>query len=128
MKMEALLLKAQGLPHQQIARCVGISENTLRAYLKQYQTGGIAALVEVKFYRPSSELLEHKDSLEAHFRANPPTTVAQAIAQIEQLTGLKRSPTQVRLFLKNLGLKRLKTYSVPAKFDEQAQLTFKKTN
>jgi transposase len=128
MKMEALLLKAKGLPHQQIAQCVGISENTLRAYLKQYQTGGVTALLEIKFYRPGSQLLEHKDSLEAHFRANPPVTIAKAIAEIEQLTGLKRSPTQIRLFLKRLGLKRLKTYSVPAKFDEQAQLTFKKTN
>lgn len=30
-KFEAVLLKAKGLPHQQIAHCVGISENTLRS-------------------------------------------------------------------------------------------------
>ncbi len=34
-KMEALLLKAKGLPHHHIASCVGICENTLRTYLTQ---------------------------------------------------------------------------------------------
>jgi DNA-binding NarL/FixJ family response regulator len=31
-KMEALLLKAKGLPHHQIASCVGVCENTVRSY------------------------------------------------------------------------------------------------
>ena len=39
-RLEALWLKRQGLPHHQRARLCGISGNTLRAYLKQYQTGG----------------------------------------------------------------------------------------
>ena len=29
-KMEALLLKSEGLPHQQMTRILGVSENTLR--------------------------------------------------------------------------------------------------
>jgi hypothetical protein len=72
-KMEALLLKARGLPHHQIATCVGVCEN-------------------------------------------------------EELTGLKRSPTQGRIFLKKLGLKRLKTAAVPAKLDADLQETFKTTS
>jgi len=44
------------------------------------------------------------------------------------LTGIKRSPTQIRIFLKKLGLKRLKTYAIPAKYDQERQETFKKTN
>ncbi|NWJ45664.1 MAG: winged helix-turn-helix domain-containing protein [Chloroflexi bacterium] len=50
------------------------------------------------------------------------------MAKIEELTGLKGNPTQVGIFLKKLGLKRLKTYSVPAKFDQAQQTHFKKTN
>ncbi len=42
--MEALLLKARGLPHHQIASCVGVCENTARSYFQQYQSGGIEAL------------------------------------------------------------------------------------
>jgi transposase len=128
MKMEALLLKAKGLPHHQIASCVGICENTLRTYLKQYQTGGIEALKVLQFHRPSSELEAHRDTIEAFFQEHPATTIPQAVKRIEQLTGLKRSPTQVGIFLKKLGLKRLKTSAIPAKCDVELQATFKKTN
>jgi transposase len=47
---------------------------------------------------------------------------------IEQLTGIKRSAKQVGVFLKKLGLKRLKTYAMPAKMDGEVQEAFKKTN
>ena len=127
-KMEALLLKARGLPHHQIARCVGICENTLRSYLEQYQTGGIEALKRVQFHQPTSELENYHDTLEASFREHPATTIPEAVKRIEDLTGLKRSPTQVGIFLKKLGLKRLKTSAIPAKCDVQQQESFKKTN
>jgi len=128
MKMEAVLLKAKGVPHHQIASCVGVCENTVRSYLKQYQTGGIEALRRLQFYHPTSELEAHHDTLEAYFRDHPPATIPQAVKRIEQLTGLKRSPTQVNIFLKKVGLKRLKTYAIPAKCDVEHQATFKKTN
>ena len=128
MKMEALLLKAKGLPHHQIAACVGICENTLRSYLQQYRTGGIEELKRLQFYRPTSQLEKYHDTLEAYFQEHPPTTIAQAIEHIEQLTGLRRRPTQVGIFLNKLGLKRLKTSAIPAKCDVQLQETFKKTS
>jgi transposase len=127
-KMEALLLKAKGLPHYQIANCVGVCENTLRDYLQQYREGGIEALKRLEFYQPSSELEKHRDSLETYFREHPPATLPQAAAMIEQLTGIKRSSKQVGVFLKKLGIKRLKTYAVPAKMDTEVQETFKKKN
>jgi transposase len=68
----------------------------------------------------------HHDTLEDYFREHPPATIPQAVKVIEQLTGLKRSPTQVGIFLKKLGLKRLKTYAIPVKCDVKAQETFKK--
>lgn len=127
-KMEAMYLKAKGLPHHQIAKLVGICDNTLRDYFEQYQQGGVASLTQINFYRPTSQLQLHRESLEAYFLAHPPISIPQAVAKIEELTGLKRSPTQVGIFLKKLGFKRLKTYSVPAKFDQQQQTTFKKTS
>ena len=127
-KMEALLLKARGLPHHQIAHCVGICENTLRSYLEQYQAGGIEALKVLQIHRPTSQLSAHRDTIEAYFQAHPATTIPEAVKRIEELTGLKRSPTQVGIFLKKLGLKRLKTSGVPAKCDVEQQASFKKTN
>src|SRR3989304_1248245 len=99
-RMEALWLKSHGLAHAQIATLVGISENTLREYFELYQAGGIERLKEVNIYRPESELMQHYSSLEAYFQANPPASIKEAQAEIETLTGIKRSATQVRVFLK----------------------------
>lgn len=125
-KMEVVLLKAKGLSHGQIAHCVGICGNTLHSYLKDYQEGGIEALKRLDFARPSSELEKHHQTLETYFQEHPPTTIVEACAKIEALTGVKRHPTQVRIFLKKMGLKRLKSYAVPAKVDVEKQEAFKK--
>lgn len=124
-KMEALWLKSQGMEHQAITQLVGISANTLRSYLREYQSGGIEGLKELRFYRPSSALTPHTQSLEEHFRKHPPISINAAIETIETLTGIRRCPTQVRLFLKRLGMKRLKVGVYPAKADPEVQETFR---
>jgi transposase len=93
---------------------------------ERYQAGGIDALKQINFYRPESALETHRDSLEAYFHDHPPTTIAEAAAVIERLTGIQRKPTQVRVFLRKLGLKRLKTYAVADKTDSERQDAFKK--
>jgi transposase len=120
-RMEALWLKSQGIPHHQIARLCRISGNTLRAYLKQYQAGGVDALKQLSFHRPQSALQAHRETIEAHLREHPPQTINEAVTVLETLTGLRRSPTQVRLFLKRLGLKCLKVGLLPAKADPEKQ-------
>jgi transposase len=125
-KMEVLLLRARGLPTEDVAQCVGICLNTVRSYLRAYERGGIEALKQVRFRQPQSELQAYQSSLEAHFREHPPTSIAHATEMIEQLTGVKRSHVQIGIFLKKIGLKRLKTYAIPAKCDIEAQETFKK--
>jgi transposase len=124
-KMEALWLKSQGMEHQAITQLVGISANTLRSNLWEYQSGGIERLKELRFYRPSSALTPHAQSLEAHFRQHPPISINAAIETIQTLTGLRRFPTQVRLFLRRLGMKRLKVGVFPAKADPEVQETFR---
>lgn len=99
-RMEVLWLKSHHLPHEQIAKLGGISENTMREYFQLYAEGGVEKLKEVHFYQPESELVQHVASLEAYFRANPPTSIKQAQNEIEKRTGIKRSETQVREFLK----------------------------
>ena len=99
-RMEALWLKSHNLPHALIAQLVGVCDNTLRDYFQLYLAGGVDALRTVEFYRPQSELCNHANSLEAHFKEHPPATIKQAQRDIETLTGIKRSPTQVRNFLK----------------------------
>ena len=99
-RMEALWLKSHKLSHGLIAALVGVSENTIREYFQLFIEGGTEKLKEVDFYRPESNLVKHTTSLEAYFRDNPPATIKEAQSEIETLTGIKRSETQVAEFLK----------------------------
>jgi transposase len=124
LKMEAVYLKSQGLPHQDICRLARISENTLRAYLCQFREGGIGRLKRTDWEGTESELAEHRESMEDHFRKNPPRSTAEAAAEIERITGVRRGLTQVRRFLKGSGLEYRKLGMIPAKADAVEQARF----
>ena len=100
-RMEVLWLISQGLVYAEAARLAGVSEATVDRYVAAYRHGGRAALRQLHWGKsPTSALLEHKESLEASFRRQPPHTVAEACQRIKDETGIERRPTQVRAFLK----------------------------
>lgn len=125
-KMEALYLKAMGMAHQDICKLVRISANTLRSYFREFLDGGIDRLKHFDSGGSTCELDPHADTLAQYFVLHPPHTVAEAAEAIERLTGVHRGETQVREFLKKIGMKRRKTGSLPAKADSEAQEEFKK--
>jgi transposase len=125
-KMEALLLKSQNIAHKTISDLTGICPNTLRSYLREYHAGGIDKLKKINFYQPKSELSQHQKGLEEYFCQNPVASINEAISRIQDLTGIKRSPTRVREFLKSLGIKRRKIGMIPSKADPDKQEIFKK--
>ena len=125
-RMEALWLKSQSVPHHQIAQLCAMSANTLRSYLRLYQTGGVEALKQLPFHCPQSALGAYRDTIETHVREHPPQTINEAVAMLETLTGIRRSPTQVRLFLAHLGLHRRKVGLLPAKGDPDVQEEYQK--
>jgi transposase len=121
-KMEALYLKSQGLTHNEICRLVRITRATLSEYLKQYKEGGIEKLKELNFNKPQSELQTHHQTIEMDFKQQPPQSVVEAQDRIEQLTGIRRSATQIRAFMKKMGMKFLKVGHVPGKSCEPDKL------
>ena len=122
--MEAVYLKCQGLRHKDVCHLSRISENTLRTYLRQFQEGGVERLKRLDFAVPTSELADHRETLEDYFRKNPPRSTAQAAADVERRTGIRRGPTQVRKFLAGLGMKFRKLGMIPAKADAAEQAKF----
>jgi transposase len=126
-RMEALYLRSQQVAAGDIPRLCGISKASFHRYLKAYVTGGLEQLKHLEPRRPGSALHHHRVTIEAEFRRQPPLTVAEAAARIEALTGIARKPTQVRQFLRALGMKPRKVGMLPAKADVEAQETFKKT-
>jgi transposase len=125
-RMEVLWLKSQGLPHKQIAKLAGVCDNALTKYLRLYRHGGLDEVRKVNFYRPKSKLEQYSESIEHYFRENPVSSIAEAVAKIEELTGIRRSKTQVRVFLRKLGMRHRKVGSVPAGADPDVQEHFKK--
>ena len=130
-RMEVVYLKSQGVSHKEIARLCRISRQTLVTILHLYQQEGIERLKRFHFAGQPSALNQHQSTLEAHFRSHPPRTVAEAQATIEQLTGIRRSPTQIRAFLKRIGMQVRKVAAMPGRahdpLKQQEQDTFQHT-
>ncbi len=55
-KLLVITMHQQGAQHGFIADCLRISPTTLIGYLREYQEGGLPAVLEDRYYRPSSAL------------------------------------------------------------------------
>jgi transposase len=113
--MDALYLKSQGLPHIEILRMYHISESTFTNYLWQYIQDGIEGLMKLGYKGKSNEVMKHADTLEQYFKQNSSRSIGEAQDSIQRLTGIKRSQTQIRIFLKKIGMRCLKVGFVPGK-------------
>ena len=116
-KMWTIWLLHCGLTRQKAAEIVGVSRATVQRYVEAYRQGGLDELRRSNAQRPPSELAAFRDIIRASFEEKPACTIAEACDRIEKLTGLHRSPTQVRKFLKDLGMKwqRIRAIPVPPK-------------
>jgi transposase len=116
-KMLTIWLLHCGLTRQKAAQVVGVSRATVQRYVDAYRQGGLDGLRRSNVQRPVSELAAFRDIIRASFQEQPACTIAEACDRIEKLTGIRRSPTQVRRFLKALGLKwqRIRAIPVPPK-------------
>ena len=121
-KMEVIYLKSQGLAHKDIRMLCKVSKVTLTLYIKQYQLGGIEELKKLKYKGRTSELNQYSEQIEEYFKKHPPSKVSEAGDVIEKITGIKRSPTQIREFMKRIGLRCLKVGYVPGKSMEPERI------
>jgi transposase len=78
-------------------------------------------------YHPVSDPAQHRNSIISEVQSLPPASDKEAAARIEQLTGVKRSPQRVRIFMRTIGMTFRKTAAIPAKADWEKQEEFKKT-
>lgn len=82
-KMEVLWLKSLNYRHKEIMKIANLSKATLCSYLKAYQSGGIDKLKQLNFYHPQSKLDKYSQTLEEYFKANPPSSIKEAIAKLK---------------------------------------------
>ena len=113
-RMEALWLKGHGEKHRRIADLAKLSRPTVQRLLDTYLSGGLAAVRTFHWKVPVSALAPHRDLLAAEFLERPPHTTAEACERIEQLTGVRRSESRVREFMRDeLDLRWRKVGAVP---------------
>lgn len=119
-----LTLKSQEIPHYKIARIADVCENTVRNTLASYRQGGIEKLKTTNFHKPASSLKPFEPTVKEYFDKTPPATITQACADIETLTGISIKNTQMRAYIKSIGVQHRKVNSIPAKADIDAQKKF----
>jgi len=123
-RMNVVYMKSQGFPHNTIAIACGVSLNSVTNFIKIYNKSGIKGLHQFYYRKPKSQLEKYRTSIEEEFEENPPLNSAEAAARIEEMTGIKLSPTQVRTFMKYLGMSFRKMGHIPAKADPEKQAEF----
>jgi transposase len=112
-KMLVLLLLHKGVTRQKAAEIVGIGRATVQRYVAAFRKGGLDGLRGSNPKRPVSEMAAYRDLIRQSFEQQPARTVAEAGERIFQLTGLRRGPSQVRKFLKDLGMKWQSVRAIP---------------
>lgn len=104
-RMLVLWLLHSGLTRQKAAEIVGVGRATVQRYVVAFREGGLDGLRQWKVNHPVSEMAAYRELLRQSFEDQPARTVAEAGERIFQLTGLRRGPSQVRKFVKDLGMK-----------------------
>ncbi len=112
-KMEVLWLLHCGETHERVATLAGVSRSSVHRCLTDYLKGGLGLIRRCPHKGSVSQLDEQRASLEEYFDKHPPHSVKEAQQVIEDRTGIRRGLTQVRRFLKRLGLKPRKASAIP---------------
>lgn len=124
-----LKLLALRMHHEQaksgfIANVLNIHQNTVTNYLKEYKKGGLQAILENRYYRPSSALKPFMQCIKCSFQVQPVADAKQAVARIEALSKIRLSESQARRLMKSLGMKIRKSAAIPGKANPQLQFEF----
>lgn len=116
-KMLVLWLLHCGVTRAKAATVAGLGRATVQRYVAAFRDGGLDGLRRWDVTGPVTDLIAHRDAIREEFTRRPARSIAEAAERIEGLTGIRRQPTQVRQFLKGMGLKwqRIRAVPVPPK-------------
>src|SRR5262245_66438020 len=112
-KMLVLWLLHCGTTRQKAAEIVGLGRATVHRYVVAFREGGLDDLRRCHHHRPVSELAAYRELIRESFEKQPARTIAEACDRIFRLTGLRRGPSQVRKFLKDMGLEFHRVRPIP---------------
>ncbi len=118
----AVYLKAtMNWSNKVIGEVVGLHYNSVGQWINVYKEQGLQGLLVNGYGGRKSEMDTHAVSVLQSFQSQPPLSAAEAAERIREMSGLERSPQQVRVFMKRHGLKFIKCGHMPSKADDDAQ-------
>lgn len=127
-RIHAVYMKATTrLSNIMIGQLCGLHRHSVSHWIKIYEGGGFESLCEFNYGTNKSELENHSTNILKSFIKQPPMNACEAKQRIEDMTGISRSPSQVRAFMKRHGLRYIKTGHIPAKADTEKQQQWVKT-
>jgi transposase len=103
-RMLVLWLLHCGLARETAATVAGVGLSTVERVVQAFRDRGLDGVRQWNRKGPTSELAAYRDLIRESFEKDPVRTLAEAADRIEKLTGLRRGPTQVRKFMKDLGM------------------------
>lgn len=127
-RIHAVYIKAiTEMSNTMIGVLVDLHRDSVDDWIMRYEQGGFEALCQFNYGTNKSALENHSESLLQSFTQQPPMTANEAKARIEEQTGISRSPSQVRAFMKRHKMRYLQTGHIPAKADTEKQKEWVKT-
>jgi len=121
-RLQAVYIKATNqMTNENIGKIVDLHRDSVGDWIRAYKKGGFDALCQFNYGTNKSGLDSYSTGILQSFIEQPPMSSGEAKDRIETMTGISRSPTQVRAFMKRNGLKYLKAGHVPAKADTAKQ-------
>ena len=121
-RIHAVYIKSiMNMSNETIGFLVGLNRDSVGDWIAQYEQQGFEALCQFNYGTNRSELENHSVGILKSFTERPPMTVNEAKARIEEQTGISRSPSQVRAFMKRHKMRYLQTGHIPAKADTEKQ-------
>lgn len=122
-KMLVLRLLHCGVTRAKAAEVAGLGRATVQRYVAAYRDGGLDGLRRWHVVGPVSDLAAHTEAVRESLTSSPVRTVAEACDRIEALTGVRRQPTQVRVFLAGPGFRWRRVRAIPVPPQETSRTT-----
>ena len=99
----SLILLAYGVTRKDIMEGLGVSANTLVKYNNVLESDTIAAILEPRLYKPTSQLDEYATVIEEAIEERKPQSRREIQDIIKEKTGLDRSLNRIGSWLKKRG-------------------------
>jgi transposase len=123
-RMMVLWSLSQNYSRAEAAKLADVCLKSVKNYIKIYRTEGLDGLRKLNYKPKTSQLAPQRVSIETDFRERPPHSVKEASKRITEITKISLSLSQIARFLRNIGMKPLKTGTIPAKADVVKQKSF----